>query len=88
METIGWLSALCLMICGIPEAWKSYKEGSSELSDGLVVLWLVGEFLGLLYVIYLGKGPLIANYLVNLGAISIIFRYKYWPVQRKTGRLP
>lgn len=79
MEIIGWLSALCFGLCGLPQAYKSYKEQNSDgVSWGLLILWYVGEWLALIYV-YLKHGwdlPLISNYLLNLVFISVILRYK------------
>ena len=79
METIGWISAVLLMMCGVPEAWKARREGYSNLSDGLIWMWGIGDLLGLVYVASLGSWPLIMNYMVNAVSVGIIAKYKYFP---------
>jgi uncharacterized protein with PQ loop repeat len=65
VEEIGWISTLCLTLCGIPELWKAVKKGRCDLTLGFISLWFMGEILGLAYAIYIQKAPIIGNYLFN-----------------------
>jgi uncharacterized protein with PQ loop repeat len=81
IETIGWISAACFALCGLPQAIKSYKDGNSDGIAALMLwLWTIGEVLAIWYV--LGKHgmdlPLLTNYVVNLIFLTIILRYKYY----------
>lgn len=79
IELIGWFSAICFGLCGLPQAYKSVKEEHSlGVSWGLLILWYLGEWSAVAYV-YLKHGldlPLLTNYLLNLIFISIILKYK------------
>ena len=80
MSAIGWLGSLCFALCAIPQAYKSYEEGNSNgVSWGLLILWLLGEILTLIYVIPKKDLPLIVNYLSNLFFLVIIIKYKIKP---------
>ena len=77
METCGWLSALCLILCGIPQVIKAVREKHARgLSLSFLVLWTLGEAFGLFYVIYEDSQPLTANYFINLIACIILLIYK------------
>lgn len=79
-QIIGWVGSFLLAICGIPQAWQSYKQGHSDgISSGLLWLWGVGEILTLLYVFHLQNAALILNYACNLASISVILYFKFYP---------
>lgn len=43
-DLLGWLGCLCFTLCGIPQAWKSYKDGHSlGMTQSFIFLWLGGE---------------------------------------------
>lgn len=80
LETIGWLGAVCFAMCGVPQAWESYKNGHSDgMTWGFLGLWGAGEVLTLIYVLPTWQWPLIFNYLWNLVFIGIVMYYKLWP---------
>ena len=80
MNIIGWLSALLLACCGIPQCIKSYKEKNSRGISGLfIVLWTLGEILGLIYVYNNWDIILFTNYLANSIFCCIILWYKCFP---------
>lgn len=85
-EFIGWLGGSLLAICGLPQAIKSYKEGHSRgIDNAFIWMWMIGEILCLLYVSLWIKPlslPLVANYIFNILIISVIVKYKYFPVDR------
>lgn len=81
-DLFGWLGCLCFAMCGIPQAWKSYKDGNSfGLTHAFIAMWLGGE------VFYIG-GTLLKfgwvdwimwNCMINTVAILVIGYYKIWP---------
>lgn len=80
MELVGWLGGLTLASCAIPQALECVWKGSAAgLSVAFLVLWSVGEVLTFAYVLPKADGPLIANYAVNIVALSVIWRYRLWP---------
>lgn len=79
-EFNGWLGAIFLSICGIPMAWRSFKDKHSNGVDGIFLfLWTLGEVLTLTYVLYTWDLPLILNYGLNLVFIGIVVYYKLKP---------
>jgi Flp pilus assembly protein TadB len=80
MITFGWLSTIFLATCGIPMLYKAYKDGNADgVSALFLLMWILGEIFGLIYVTWLWSLPLIANYLFNLILTIMIARYKFWP---------
>jgi uncharacterized protein with PQ loop repeat len=80
MEPIGWIGSFCFAICGVPQAFKSYKDGHSDgISWSFLLLWLFGEIFTLIYVMPKGHLPLIFNYLGNMFLVAIILYYKISP---------
>lgn len=80
IEIIGWLGSICLAICGIPQAWQSYKDKHSEgISWGFVLLWAFGELFALAYVYDKLDLPLLVNYATNILILGVILYYKIKP---------
>ena len=82
IETIGWLGSFFFAICGIPQAWESYKAKNSDgISHGFLWLWILGEVFTLFYIMAQETVliPLVANYLFNLLSLMVIIYYKYSP---------
>lgn len=77
METIGWIGSIAFALCALPQAIKSYKDGHSDgISWGLIILWTIGEWASLIYVLPMGHWPLITNYVGNILFVSVITYYK------------
>jgi len=76
MELIGWLGALMLGICALPQAITSYRtKDSSGISLSFLLLWLGGEVLTLIYIVSTTMQlPLIFNYLFNILCLAVIIR--------------
>lgn len=77
LKTIGFLSAFCLIACGLPELYYGIKTGNVGAGWGLLILWFAGEVFGLIYVIPLKKYPLIFNYAFNTAIVGAILCVKY-----------
>ena len=79
-EIMGWLGSICLAICGIPQAWQSYKDKHSHgISWGFVLLWAFGEIFALAYVYDKLDLPLLLNYATNILILAVILYFKIKP---------
>jgi uncharacterized protein with PQ loop repeat len=81
LELIGFFGAILLAISGVPQAIKSYNDKHSDgMAHGLIILWLTGEFLMLIYTLiqYSNDFTLLLNYSTNFAIVSIIAYYKYY----------
>ena len=75
IELAGWLSSLALGLCAIPQVIHTWKTGKTDgISVGFLLLWLVGEVFGLIYLtgFDIMPMPLLVNYMANTIAISYI----------------
>jgi len=86
IEIIGWLGSICLAVCGLPQAWMSYRDKHSHgISWAFVLLWAFGEAFALAYVYDKLDLPLVTNYLTNILILGVILYYKINPGVEKTG---
>lgn len=77
MEYIGWTGSIMLAICGLPQAWKSYREKHSHgISWGFLWLWFLGEIFTWIYILPKMDLPLLVNYSLNILFLMIITYYK------------
>jgi len=80
IDLIGWMGALLLGICGIPEVIHTLQTSQVNLTWGLLLFWFFGEILALIYTYNKSKKvrlfPLIFNYGLNIICISILIWYK------------
>jgi len=73
----GYVGALMLALCAVPQAWLSISQGHSNgLSWAFLSLWGGGELLTLAYVWPKKHWPLIINYVLNIGLIGVMIWYK------------
>ena len=78
IEVSAWIGNICFVLCGIPQAWKSYKEKHSNgISFSMLMLWFWGNLLSLIYSVYNHQWPLTLGYLSGMANISIITYYKF-----------
>jgi uncharacterized protein with PQ loop repeat len=77
LEIIGWIGAILLAFCGLPQAICSIKNKSSEgITWGLLIMWGLGEIFTIIYVFPMMEWPLLFNYSANIFFLSIIIYYK------------
>jgi len=82
VEVFGWLAGVLFAVCVIPQALKCWNDGHAEgISSTFLWLWMLAEVAA---VIAEGYEPLprlfrLFNYSFGIFALTIIFRYKYWP---------
>ena len=81
IETIGWIGAVLLAFCGLPQAYETWYRGNANGVNILFLLaWFLGEALTLAYVLpTVTSPPLIFNYTANLIFVGIILKYKLRP---------
>ena len=80
-ELFGFMSALCLSICGIPQAYKCFKTGRAKDLSGLFLFtWFAGKLFLILYAVYLGWVlPLLLDASTSLVVVTIILKYYLYP---------
>lgn len=77
---LGWMGSICLAICGVPQAWMSYKDKHSHgISWAFLLLWAFGELFALGYVYNKLDAPLLLNYSINILIVGLILYYKIKP---------
>lgn len=80
MNTLGYIGSLLLAFCALPETLRSYRTKTCSIGWGMLLMWLVGEILTLVYVVWKSSEvslvPLLANYSVNIAMIVIMCYYK------------
>ena len=83
MEAFGWIGQMMLLVCSLPQAYMSWKNGHSNgLSRLMIWLWGGGMFFSVFYFIAEAKTPAIINYTFNLAVWGVIAWYHHFP--RKT----
>ena len=82
IEILGYVSATFLAICGVPQAYHSWKLGHCDgISPFFLWSWYIGEW-GILFYTLLDigfNGPLVMNYILNIVCITVIGYYLYFP---------
>ncbi|VVB77589.1 PQ loop repeat protein [uncultured archaeon] len=75
IELIGWIGAVLLATCGLPQLFKTLKtKDFSGLSLTFIVWWFFGEVLTLFYIVYTAfRWPLLFNYAINIIVCIMIF---------------
>lgn len=81
VSALGWIGAILLALCGLPQLVKSIREGHSNGMSWLFLLtWFVGEICMLAFVTFKFKGIiLLLNYLLNVVVVGGILWYKIKP---------
>lgn len=74
IDVIGWLGAVLLATCAVPQAYKCCVEGHADgMSWGFIGMWFGGEVLTLTYVAAATPNAiLILNYAVNIVCLMVI----------------
>lgn len=72
----GFLGALFLGVCAVPELIKTIKNKKTDMSSGFLTLWTLGSFFMLIYSISRIDIPLILNLTLNLSIATVLWIYK------------
>jgi len=79
-DAAGWIGSALLLICSIPQAWRSVKHGHSRgLSILTQWLWMGGMLFMLIYLVPRGIWPVVISHLVNIFVAGTIIWYYYFP---------
>lgn len=85
IEVFGWLGALLLSVCGLPQMIESIIKRKTEgISITFLWSWFVGEILTLIYISSQNvlSIQLLLNYSLNVVFIAVILYYYYFPGQK------
>jgi len=81
IEIIGWIGAVLLATCGLPQMYKSIKTRDFRgLSMIFILWWGFGELFTLYYILNRAfRLPLLFDYAINIIAVFVIllFYMKY-----------
>jgi len=83
VQFFGWVYSIAFALSAIPEAAASLKKGKVNISDGTLLLWIIGEIGGIIYGIGLGQLPLIFNCGFNALFVGIICKYRLYPREKE-----
>ncbi len=71
---------MLLLVCSLPQAIMSYRNGHSRgLSGYMIWLWGLGMMFSLIYFIETVQLPAIINYSFNLVVWGVIAKYYHFP---------
>jgi hypothetical protein len=73
---IAFTGSLLLALCGFPEAIKCSREKKCEIGWPMLLMWLFGEILLIIFAIQTQQYVLLINYFANLTFLTIMIRYK------------
>lgn len=73
---IAALGSFLLAICGLPEALKAYETKQCSVGWGMLLTWLLGELLLIIFAFQTKQYILLVNYFSNVAFISIMIFYK------------
>jgi len=79
IDLFGYVGGILLAFCGLPEAYRAYKNKRCDIGKGMLSMWFVGEICLFLYVLPNRDIPLLMNYLTNILLLSILIWYKIFP---------
>lgn len=85
IESIGWIGALLLGLCALPQVIMCVKTKTAQgVSWGFLLMWFLGEVFTLWYIFAkeIPSFPLIANYSINILGLLVIFKYKFNDLKR------
>ncbi len=77
-DIIGWIGSVAFALCGVPQAWECYKNGTARgINPLFVALWLVGEVCYVISVLlkFGWVNWMMFNYGANIVSISVIIFY-------------
>lgn len=73
---IATLGSILLACCGIPESIKCFKTKSCDIGYPMLLMWLFGEILLIIFAIQSRQFPLLINYIANLTFVTVMLYYK------------
>ena len=77
-DFLGWIGSVAFALCGLPQAWECYKNGSAKgISPFFIALWFVGEVCYVISVLmkFGWVSWMMFNYIANIFSITVIVFY-------------
>jgi MtN3 and saliva related transmembrane protein len=74
----GTIAGFCTTVAYVPQAVKTWRQGGRDLSYGMLVLYLTGVVLWLLYGLLIRAEAIIVTNVVTAVLIAIIMVLKAW----------
>jgi len=77
-DFLGWIGSVAFAMCGLPQAWECYKNGSAKgISPVFIALWFIGEVCYVISVLmkFGWVSWMMFNYIANIFSIAVIFIY-------------
>lgn len=86
LELTGWLGAALFALCGLPQAWKTFRTGKADdISWAFLGMWGGGEVLTTVYVVGRTQWtqlPLLVNYALNTAVVVYLLYAKCQQLRR------
>lgn len=80
MTYIGWLATVLLSLSGVPFAWRTYQEGSTDMPLKGILLILLGMVLLFIYEAGTSaKVPQLVDFALSAACWSVVLTYKIFP---------
>lgn len=76
MELISYVGSFLLAFCGLPELIRTIRNKRCDIGYGMLLSWLIGEILVLIYTVSKQEYALVINYSINTLIVSIMCYYK------------
>lgn len=73
---IGWIGSALLSLCALPEVYKTILNKRCDIGWYMLLMWFFGEIAMLIHTVQYEDNPLLVNYLINIGLISVLMYYK------------
>lgn len=75
---IGAIAGFCTTVAYVPQAVKTWRQGGRDLSYGMLILYLTGVVLWLIYGLLIRAQAIIFTNVVTAILIAIIMGLKAW----------
>jgi hypothetical protein len=73
---IAGLGSILLALCGFPEVLRCFKNKRCDIGYPMLLLWLIGELLLIVFAIQTKQFILLINYFANVIFVLIMLYYK------------
>ena len=75
---LGAIAGLCTTVAYVPQAVRTWKQGGNDLSYGMLILYLTGVFLWLIYGVLVHAQAVVYTNVVTAVLIAIITGLKVY----------
>ncbi len=80
LETLGFVGALTIALCSLPQVYESIKTGKTGMNGMMVFLWNIGAIQMLIYSYFkTGNTIICAQHVISIIFSGVILYYKVFP---------